>query len=160
MPGSDIVADTIIKYHIRRLSSYSNTDERKALTFEFSRAIEEQLKSHQLSKDVFDRMDRITALTDNISFTFCFDTPDLGEVSVFPQNRKDTEVSVRYHVENGMISVEPWPFSINSYDGYILAYPLDGYPEQLDPFILPYRLERKEKGFVGTGSRLSLQILF
>ncbi|MCI0556342.1 MAG: DUF3891 family protein [Anaerolineae bacterium] len=143
MYSSDIIADTIVKYHITRLSSYSDTDERKAMTAEFSQTISEQLKSHNLSKEVFDRMDRITELTDNISFTFCFDVPDSDTVSIFPQNRQDREVSVQYRVEDGVIHVTPRPLSVDRYNGYILAYPLDGYPERLDPFILPYRLERK-----------------
>ena len=143
MDSSDVVADTIIKYHVRRLASYSNTDERKAMVAEFSQAIDEQIKSHRLLKEVFDRMDRITELTDNISFTFCFDVPDSGAVSVFPRNGEDTEISLQYRVENGMIRVAPWPFSVDFYDGYIFAYPLEGYPERLDPFILPYRLERE-----------------
>ena len=144
IPSSDLIADTIIKYHIRRLASYSNTEERKALVAELSQEIDEQLRSHTLSKRVFDRMDRITELIDNISFTFCFDTPGSGEVSIFPQNGEDTEISVKYRVENGTIHVEPWPFSVSHYDGYIFAYPLDGYPERLDPLVLPYRLEMKE----------------
>ena len=68
MYNSNIVADTIVKYHVRRLSSFSDTDDRKAMTAEFSEAIDEQLKAHNLSKEIFDRMDRITELTDNISF--------------------------------------------------------------------------------------------
>src|SRR5688572_14187458 len=40
MPCSDLIADTIIKYHIRRLASYSNTEERKALAAEFSQEID------------------------------------------------------------------------------------------------------------------------
>lgn len=143
MFSSDIVADTIIKYHIRRLTNYSNNDERRAMAAEFSQAIDEEIKSHSLSKELFDRMDRITELTDNISFTFCFDVPDSGAVSIFPRNIEDTEISIRYRVENGIIHVAPWPFSVDTYDGYIFAYPLDGYPERLDPFILPYRLERE-----------------
>ena len=82
-------------------------------------------------------------MIDNISFTFCFDIPGSGEVSIFPQNGEETEVSIRYHVENGTIHVEPWPFSVSHYEGYIFAYPLDGYPERLDPFVLSYLLERK-----------------
>jgi len=143
MYSSDVIADTMIKYHIRRLASYSDTDERKAMVAEFSVAIEEQLKFHNLSKQVFDRMDRITKLTDNLSFAFCFDVPDSGEVSIFPRNVEHTEVAVEYQVENGVMHVAPWPFSVNEYKGYIFAYPLDGYPERLDPFILPYQLERK-----------------
>ena len=143
MNSSDVTADTIVKYHIRRLASYSNTDERKSMAAEFSQAIDEQINSHSLSKEVFDRMDRITELTDNISFSFCFDVPDSGALSIFPRNKEDTEISVQYRVENGIINVSPWPFSVDFHNGYIFAYPREGYPERLDPLILPYRLERE-----------------
>jgi len=52
-------------------------------------------------------------------------------------------VAVKYHVEDGVISADPWPFSVDSYEGYLLAYQSDGYPEQIDPVILPYELRRK-----------------
>ena len=143
MYNSDVVSDTIIKYHVRRLASYYNTHERQALTAEFSQAIKEQLQAHNLSKKIFERMDRITELTDNISFLFCFDVPDSGTVSIFPRNNSDTEIPVQYHVSDGRIHVEPWPFSVDQFEGYIFAYLLDGYPARLDPFILTYQLERK-----------------
>jgi hypothetical protein len=113
------------------------------LTAEFSQAIDEQLKQHNLSKAVFDRLDRITNLCDRISFDFCFDEPASGSVSVFPRNDDETEISVQYQVEDGHISATPWPFSVDTYEGYLIAYKLDGYPERLDPVILPYTLQRK-----------------
>ena len=143
MYNSDIVTDTIIKYHVRRLASYYNTHERQALAAEFSQAIKEQLQAHNLSKKIFERMDRITELTDNISFLFCFDVPDSGTVSIFPRNNSDIEIPVQYHVSDGRVHLEPWPFSVDKFEGYIFAYLLDGYPERLDPFILTYQLERK-----------------
>ena len=143
MYNSDIVTDTIIKYHVRRLASYYNTHERKALAVEFSQAIKEQLQAHNLSKVIFERLDRITELTDNISFLFCFDVPDSGVVSIFPRNNSDTEVPVQYDVADGVMRVTPWPFSVDQFEGYIFAYHLDGYPARLDPFVLTYRLERK-----------------
>jgi hypothetical protein len=143
MYNSDIVTDTIIKYHVRRLASYYNTHERKALTVEFSQAIKEQLQAHNLSKVIFERLDRITELIDNISFLFCMDVPNSGAVSIFPRNNSDTEVPVQYDVADGVMRVTPWPFSVDRFESYIFAYHLDGYPAQLDPFILTYRLERK-----------------
>lgn len=139
---SDIAADTIAKYHIRRLASHDESTERKAMTLEFSEAIHRQLSQHALSREVFDRVDRITELCDKISFDFCMDAPDSGEVLIHPRIHSDHEVLVRYQVENGLIRVAPWPFSVASYDGYLIAYQSDGYPEKLDPFILSYRLER------------------
>ena len=142
MPCSDVVADTIVKYHFRRLASHDDSAERKALTAEFSAALDEHLKAHNLSKELFDRIDRITDLCDSLSFSFCFDVPASGEISVFARNAEDTETTVKYHVEDGVLSPDPWPFSVDRYEGYLVAYKTDGYPEQLDPIILPYMLKR------------------
>ena len=143
MPCSDVVADTIVKYHIRRLASSDPSETRKALTAEFSQAIDRYLDQHHLSKTLFDRIDRITDLLDRLSFEFCFDAPASGSISIFPRIDEDTEVDVQYHVEDGEINVTPWPFSVDEHKGYLVAYQMDGYPEQLDPVILPYLLKRK-----------------
>ena len=143
MPCSDVVADTIVKYHIRRLASSDPSETRKALTAEFSQAIDRYLDQHHLSKTLFDRIDRITDLLDRLSFEFCFDAPASGSISIFPRIDEDTEVDVQYHVEDGEINVTPWPFSVDEHRGYLVAYQMDGYPEQLDPVILPYLLKRK-----------------
>lgn len=141
MQYSDVVADTIAKYHVRRLASHDQSPERQAMTAEFSQRIDEQLEQHGLSRKVFDRIDRMTNLCDKISFDFCMDVPDSGEVSIHPRTDTDEEVLVQYQVENGVIRIMPWPLAVTSYDGYLLAYRSDGYPEKLDPVILPYRLE-------------------
>ena len=141
MPCSDVVADTIVKYHFRRLASHDDSPARKALTAEFSQALDEHLEAHNLSAELFERIDRITNLCDSLSFSLCFDVPASGELSIFPRNGEDREVTVQYNVENGRINVNPWPFSVDRYDGYLLAYRADGYPEQLDPVVLTYRLE-------------------
>lgn len=142
MPCFDVIADTIVKYHFRRLASHDTSPERKALTEEFSKGIDEHLKKHALSEQLFARIDRITNLCDSLSFSLCFDVPASGEISIFPRNDEDTEVNVKYHVEDGTIHVDPWPFSVDSYQGYLLAYKSDGYPETLDPVILTYALKK------------------
>jgi len=142
MPCSDLVADTIVKYHFRRLAGHDDSPGRKALAAEFSTAIEEHLKKHNLSKELFDRLDRITDLCDSLSFSLCFDVPASGEIAIFPHNDEDTETTVKYHVEDGVIRANPWPFSVNHYESYLVAYKSDGYPETLDPVILTYELKR------------------
>lgn len=141
MPCSDVVADTIVKYHFRRLASHDDSAGRKALATEFSAALDEYLEKHNLSKKLFERIDRITDLCDSLSFSLCFDVPASGEISIFPHNDEDGEVTVKYHVEDGVISAEPWPFSVDSYEGYLVAYKSVGYPETLDPVILPFALK-------------------
>ena len=142
MPCSDVIADTIVKYHFRRLAEHDDSPQRKALTAEFSKGIDEHLKEYNLSEELFDRIDRITNLCDSLSFSLCFEVPASGEISIFPRNGEDTEVTVKYHVEDGLLSVAPWPFSVDGYEGYLLAYQSEGYPETLDPVVLGYELRR------------------
>ena len=142
MQYSDLVADTIAKYHVRRLASHYESTQRKAMAAEFSEVIDAQLEQHSLTKEIFDRIDRITNLCDKISFDLCFDVPASGSVSVFPRNNEDAEVSIQYQVKDGVIHVTPWPFSVTNYEGYLIAYRLEVYPEQLDPVILPFQLQR------------------
>ena len=142
MPCSDVVADTIVKYHFRRLAGHSESPERKALSEEFSNAIDAHLKEHSLSGELFDRIDHITDLCDSLSFSLCFDVPASGEVSIFPRNDENTEVVVKYQVKDGLISADPWPFSVEKHEGYLVAYKMEGYPEQLDPVVLSYVLVR------------------
>ena len=143
MDGSDAVADTIVKYHIRRLASYGTSDIRKELHAEFAQGVDEHLKRHKLSRVMFERMDRITDLLDSLSFELCFDVPASGSLSIFPCNDDDKEVKVEYHIEDGEINVSPWTFSVDEYAGYLVAYQMEGYPERLDPVILPYLLKKK-----------------
>ena len=75
MPCSDVVADTIVKYHFRRLAAHDPSPKRQALAAEFSQAIDEQLKKHGLSKTLFDRMDRITDLCDGFPSAFVSMSP-------------------------------------------------------------------------------------
>ena len=137
---SDVTADMIAKYHFRRLASHGDSEARKAITSEFSREIEKQLAGHKLSKDLFDRIDRITDLCDTISFDFCFELPSSKSFAVFSRNNSKDEVMINYHVEDGTIRATPWPFSVDTYEGYIVGYKLDGYPDRLDPVILPFHL--------------------
>lgn len=139
---SDIEADTIAKFHVRRLASHDQSAERIAMAAEFSQVIDRQLFQYGLSKETFDCADRVTELCDKISFDFCMDVPSSGEVSVYPRNNPSQEILIRYRVADGLIRVTPWTFSVGSYEGYLIAYQSNGYPERLDPFILTYRLEQ------------------
>lgn len=143
MECSDIVADTIVKYHFRRLAGHGTSEIRKTLHTDFTEGIRAQLEKYNLSQTLFDRTDRITNLLDTISFEFCFDVPTSGSVPVFSRNGVETEEKIEYHVENGEINVDPWPFSVNEHHGYLIAYHAEGYPDRLDLVILPYLLKRK-----------------
>lgn len=142
MECSDIHADTIVKYHFRRLASHGTTENRKRLHADFTKGIDEQLEKHNLSRTLSTAWTVITDLLDRLSYEFCFDIPASGDLSIFPHNDEDKEVMVEYRVADGEINVNPWTFSVDEHRGYLVAYHMDGYPERLDPVILPYRLRK------------------
>jgi hypothetical protein len=38
----------------------------------------------------------------------------------------------------GEIKVEPWPFAVLSFSGLIIGYERGGYPDRLEPRVIPY----------------------
>lgn len=142
MTWADPIADLIAKLHLKRLASYGSTPERQAVTAEMAQAIREQILRHGLDLATFERIDRITNLCDRIAFDFCFEEPAEGVVGIFPRNDGGDELEVRYHIEDGTIQVKPWPFRVDSQQGYLVGYQLDGYPAVLEPIMVPYQLVR------------------
>lgn len=142
-PWSNAAADLIAKHHLLRLARHGQSPERLRLTAEFEHAISGILQQFGFSAELFARIDRITDLCDSVSFDFCFDKPANGNVTVFPRNAKSTEISIDYSVGQGIIRMNPWPFSVTYYQGYIISYQQVGYPDRLDPVVLPWELFRE-----------------
>jgi hypothetical protein len=141
---SDPIADLIVRYHLRRLVRTNHEVTGRELLVEFDKAIENELEANQLSEREFERLDRITNFCDSIAFDFCFETPTLGTRLVYPQPASEIAVSLRYKVDGGRIYVAPWPFSVPSYSTFIVGYQTAGYPEQLEPLILPIQILQLE----------------
>jgi Protein of unknown function (DUF3891) len=142
MACSDVNADLIIKHHLLRLAGYDGSESRKALTAEFQNTIQRLLGQHGYSAELFARIDRITNLCDSISLNFCREQAAEGDVTVFPKNGLPEQASVHYAVKSGQIRVNPWPFSVEDYSGYIIGYQQSGYPDTADPVILPFTLSK------------------
>ena len=140
MIWADPVADLIAKMHLRRLVSYGNAPVRRALAAEMAQAINEQVQRQGLDAAVFDRIDCITNLCDSIAFDFCFEVPAAGEVLIFARNERVEEVKVGYRIANGVVQVDPWPFNVDSYAGYLVGYQLESYPTVLEPVVMSYQL--------------------
>jgi hypothetical protein len=140
MAWSDPVADVITKLHLKRLVSWDSSAARQALLAEMEQVIAQHILEHSFSREVFDRIDRVTDFCDSVSFDFCFEQPDQGAITLFPKNDSNEAISLRYHINDGEIQVDPWPFTITSYSGYLIGYDQQGYPERLDPVMIPYHL--------------------
>jgi hypothetical protein len=146
MTWADPIADLITKMHLKRLASYGSAPTRQAMTAKMAQAIQAQIHYHSLDAATFERIDRITDLSDSIAFDFCFEAPAEGKVRIFPRNDRDEEITVGYRIESGMIQVKPWPFGVDSYTGYLVGYQLEGYPTVLEPVIIPYHIYKVPDG--------------
>jgi hypothetical protein len=140
MTWADTSADLIVKLHLQRLASYGQAPARQAQAAEMAQTIQELFQHHGLDGAIFARIDRITNLCDRIAFDFCFEAPAEGQVRIFPRNEREEQITVGYAIENGTIQVDPWPFGVDSQAGYLVGYQLEGYPEALEPVVVPYQL--------------------
>ncbi len=144
-PCANPVVDLITKLHLRRLLGYNlATAPRQALFTEMETVIQAQWSAHKLKQADFERMDRITRFCDDLAFSFCFETPTQGTVKVFPKNDQDNEVDLQYtivpSIASSEILVNPWPFAVESYTGYLMGYQQEDYPARLEPVLVPFHI--------------------
>ena len=133
-PCSDPVADLVTKLHLKRLVG------NRAFAAEMDQVIQAQFRDHGFSPEQFERLDRITDLCDRIALKFCLEQSATGNVTVFPKNSSTEETKVYFTLQDGTIGAEPWPFSVERYSTFVIGFAQAGYPETLDPIILPVEL--------------------
>jgi hypothetical protein len=138
---ADAAADAIVKHHLQRLVSYGQAPFRQAAAQEMAAELQVYLRQHHLDRALFTRIDRITRLCDDIAFAFCFESSSEGSVDIFPSWDSDVQVAIHYRVAAGAITVNPWPFCVESHTGYILGYQRDGYPHRLEPLPVVYTVQ-------------------
>jgi hypothetical protein len=136
-PTTDIVA----KLHIRRLLAANLSPERQAYIDEIEGLIARRLPETGHSREQFDWADKITRFCDNIAFDFSFERGVERSYQLYARVDSDVSATVSYQLTGGGdIKVAPWPFSIPSISGIVIGFQRDGYPEELRPEVLPFRL--------------------
>ena len=140
MSFPDQVADIIARNHILRLVQNRPVASAPEMEQEMVQALDEQIGRSGYSKEFFQRIDRITQLTDRISFEFCFERQAEGKLAVFPRNGSDEEVELNYRIAGESITLDPWPLDVGEVSGYLNAFREAGYPHKLDPVIVPFRI--------------------
>lgn len=140
MSFSDPAADIIARMHILRLVGSRPVSSAPELRKEMEQALEDQIAQAGYSRELFQRIDRITEFTDRISFDFCSERQSEGRLGVFARNDSDEEVDLSYRIDGETITLDPWPLDVGEVTGYLNAFRATGYPQTLDPVIAPYRI--------------------
>lgn len=143
--SGDAAADLITRLHLRRLVSYDLTPARGALLAEMDAAIARHATDHGLDLTLYRRLDALTRLCDSVAFAFCFEEPAQGEVNVSRDWQDAPPAAIRFAVtparhegETARITLAPWPLSLPRSEGYVIAYRSAGYPDRLNPVVVPY----------------------
>ncbi len=132
--GDEPVVDLVVALHLRRL--VSGIDE--AILAPMTAALPELHRAAGVDESDAAEADRITDLCDRIAFDFCVEEATGGRVAVAPV-RGAEPVAVAYTVDGyGEITLEPWPLGLPRISGIILGFRAEGYPDQLEPVVVPF----------------------
>ena len=140
----DPVAETVANFHILRLLHLQEAWH--PLINECERQITIGIEETQISREHYVWVNRITWLCDKVSFDFCFEEPVQAEIEVSPRQDQDDTVNVTYEIDGqgGKIVIDPWPLKEGSYEGFILGYEADVYPDKLKPVMVYYMLSKRQ----------------
>ncbi len=133
------IADVVAHFHILRLlKNYSHWSD---LIDKCDDCILNGIKLSGISREKYIWADKITEFCDFLSFEFCFDKPSVRICEVSPKRANNKTVSVRFKFDGDeTVNIDPWPLKVNSYQGYILGYASNGYPNNLEPIVRKYVL--------------------
>ncbi|MCC6954021.1 MAG: DUF3891 family protein [Deltaproteobacteria bacterium] len=141
---NDPVAEAIVLLHLRRLASYRPSNARVELTAQLEEDLDELAHSARLDKRSLLAADLITKLCDDIAFDFCWEREVSRETSVYARRDAAETVKIRYDVHptetGGLVQLKPWPFSVRSYQGFLIGYRQETYPQQTDPIAIHFEI--------------------
>ena len=137
----DPIAEVIAKLHMMRLVRTPTSPTRKKIVEEFEACISSVVEQTGFSRDQFEWADRITRFCDSLAFDFAFERPTQDAIPVFAKTNDSDETSLAYEIKpDGIIKIDPWPFSAPSFSGMITGYHLEGYPKTTTPKIIQYQI--------------------
>jgi hypothetical protein len=139
----DPITDIIVKLHIRRLLSSQVSADRQSLIDQIEDRIAVRLPQTAVSREQFERIDRITKFCDQLAFDFCFEAPMKATLPVFTDQNASKETYIAYEIKpEGQIEISPWPFSVSGFGGFIIGYQQQNYPEILKPEMIHYHCKK------------------
>lgn len=137
--------DIVVKLHLRRLLSMHASPEREALIAQIDKRVDERLGESGASLEIYQRADKITQLCDMISFAFCFESPGQYTYEVCTRQGLVETTDITYEIRpGGELLVEPWPFSVPVISGVVYAFERQGYPELLNPLVVPFNIIQRD----------------
>ncbi len=135
------IVEIIAKLHIKRLIIGKNFESNAIIINSIDSDVNSKIKLTNYSLEEFLWADRITNLCDMMAFDFSYELNGERNISVCPKRNLDQKEDIRFNIlDNGVIKVNPWPFSVSEINGFIISYSADKYPLKLIPGIMKYSI--------------------
>ena len=91
----------------------------------------------------FEWADKITYFCDNVAFDFSFEAPRERTMILGSGHGTGEETAVTYQIQaDGQVVVNPWPFSVPLLSGIMMGYEAAGYPDLLEPVMVPFEIKK------------------
>ena len=120
--GDDPIVDLVVALHVRRLVGDD------PLGAEMAAQLPALQAAAGVTAEEARAADAITQLCDAIAFDFALEEPERGAAA-----------GVDYTVDGlGGITLDPWPLGVPRLLGLVTAFAADGYPERLEPVVIPF----------------------
>jgi hypothetical protein len=133
--------DIVTRLHLKRLLRLGEqiTSSRQALIDAIESRISTRLGETNITRDQYEWADKITRFCDQLAFDFSFEAPLTDSLAVYNQVNRLEETNLTYKIMGGgEIRVQPWPFATKSFGGLLVGFKSHGYPEHLDPVVIPF----------------------
>ena len=135
----DPILDILAKLQLKRLLDGRESPEAERLINLVETRISERLEQTRYSRQQFEWADKITKCCDDLAFHFSFEKPVEGSLPVYAKIDSREETLLTYAIRAaGEITIGPWPFAQPSFSGLIIGYERAGYPDRLQPRVIPY----------------------
>jgi len=138
--------DIVVKLHLKRLLNSHDYPERQKLARVIDRQVETRLPETGFALTDFEWADKITRFCDMVAFGFSFEQPTTETIDLYACRNSSAMTPLTYQIKlNGEIQVDPWPFSVPCYSGFVFGYQREGYPANLCPVIIRFHLFPKDR---------------
>ena len=128
--GEDAVVDLVVALHIRRLLSPPDDELEAAALADLDEMLPLLVAATGVNPQDVEATDAVTNVCDRIAFVLPFEEAATGEVR-----------GISYSLDGeGTVELDPWPLAVPSVRGLVTAFEASGYPERLDPVVVPFEL--------------------
>lgn len=128
--SDDHVSDVVSLMHIKRLIDMYPKEEMNDIYIKCLNVLEEKIKLSGFAKSEYEFADKITEIADDIAFDFSLGKDSDGEVFVYAKHERDL-LRIKFEIKDNLIYMNPWPLSVDYFEGKINGYLKDGYPDKL-----------------------------